>query len=287
MPLKVHGRDIVGSYLEIMGIKVGGINDYGYRCYCPFHQDKDPSFSISRRTGYWKCWAYCGSGNFYTLLRRMGVDTRGLKLKLAPGKYKPPSKPRPEEGEIMYYAMHQSPHMVIRGFGSGVTDRFQIGWKEETRETIFPIRNPDGILIAYLHSPGPGKYYYTGDQRGEAFFGAQFIKGWEGPIILVEGPVDVLRVWQLARIPAIATMGSVSWGQKQWLKKHSSGFISMMDRDKAGIEHTRSIWKHLKKATSIHFVKWDGSEKDPGEVMSSQRMHTLLDNTTPFPIFST
>lgn len=41
---------------------------------CPFHDDHNPSFSINRRKGVWKCWAGCGSGGLKDLAERLGVD---------------------------------------------------------------------------------------------------------------------------------------------------------------------------------------------------------------------
>lgn len=42
---------------------------------CPFHEDKNPSFSYSTTIPVWTCFAGCGSGNWQTYLeRRMGFD---------------------------------------------------------------------------------------------------------------------------------------------------------------------------------------------------------------------
>lgn len=38
---------------------------------CPFHDDKQPSFSISLVTGQWICFSGCGSGNLITLLSKI------------------------------------------------------------------------------------------------------------------------------------------------------------------------------------------------------------------------
>lgn len=39
---------------------------------CPFHDDRTPSFSGNSKSGLWKCFANCGSGNWYQFLARLG-----------------------------------------------------------------------------------------------------------------------------------------------------------------------------------------------------------------------
>ncbi|RYZ77787.1 MAG: hypothetical protein EOP05_00550 [Proteobacteria bacterium] len=44
---------------------------------CPLHPDTNPSFSISIRTGLWKCHAGCGAGDLFQLYGRLrGIDSK-------------------------------------------------------------------------------------------------------------------------------------------------------------------------------------------------------------------
>ena len=58
-------------YLEQMGVTCLG---YGYReatgC-CPLHEDYGPSFSINLETGLWIFFAGCGSGDLFSLYKRI------------------------------------------------------------------------------------------------------------------------------------------------------------------------------------------------------------------------
>ncbi len=40
---------------------------------CPFHNDRQPSLSIHRWKGTWKCFAGCGAGGVRDFARRLGV----------------------------------------------------------------------------------------------------------------------------------------------------------------------------------------------------------------------
>lgn len=43
---------------------------------CPFHDDRNNSFSVDLKTGKWKCHAGCGGGNFITFWAKL----HGLNL---------------------------------------------------------------------------------------------------------------------------------------------------------------------------------------------------------------
>jgi len=267
-----------------MGIDIKGENEYGYRCYCPFHSESDASFSVNATTGYWKCFAGCGNGSFIYLMKRLGYPTEGFSLPYIPRKGKPRPKPRPPESVVAFYARTPSPHLLERGFDADIQQRFEIGWKADTRETIFPMRDYDGTLLAYVHSPGRGKYYYKGDERGSALFGVQLIYGWEGDLILCEGTTDVLRIWQVGGVPAVATLGvTLSMGQVEWIKKIGKPVTCLFDNDAAGNKGRRDIWKRLQGRVTVRFPSWLPHEKDPDDITSSARLQELLENTVPFP----
>lgn len=61
---KVDIIEFIGRYLPL---KRAGSN---YKGLCPFHADKDPSFSVSREKGLWKCFG-CGlGGNIITFVEQ-------------------------------------------------------------------------------------------------------------------------------------------------------------------------------------------------------------------------
>lgn len=55
--------------LERLGVKLIGSDDEK-KARCPFHDDKNPSFSVNLADGAWKCWAGCGSGGVVELVAR-------------------------------------------------------------------------------------------------------------------------------------------------------------------------------------------------------------------------
>ncbi|MDP6395428.1 MAG: CHC2 zinc finger domain-containing protein [Desulfobacterales bacterium] len=49
----------------------------GYMGICPMHDDKEPSFSVDSRNGFWNCFGACKKGgNTITFCRTKGIDIK-------------------------------------------------------------------------------------------------------------------------------------------------------------------------------------------------------------------
>ena len=58
-------RELVENYVDLNGKGVGK---------CPFHDDKNPSFSVNEKENYWNCFSGCGGGSvidFWMKLNKM------------------------------------------------------------------------------------------------------------------------------------------------------------------------------------------------------------------------
>lgn len=50
---------------------------------CPFHSDRNPSFSVNLESGLWICFAGCGSGDIFSFYAKSkGLDPRKDFLKV-------------------------------------------------------------------------------------------------------------------------------------------------------------------------------------------------------------
>ena len=74
------------GYLEIYRTYVKNIKVQGDQAngLCPFHEDKNPSFSFNIETGNWKCFAGCGEGGYKTFQGKIRGDNTPLKATLEP-----------------------------------------------------------------------------------------------------------------------------------------------------------------------------------------------------------
>jgi len=58
------------NYIELNGKTSGQVS-----CLCPFHDDKNPSFSVNLGNGLWKCHVGCGGGDIFTMVEKMEKKT--------------------------------------------------------------------------------------------------------------------------------------------------------------------------------------------------------------------
>ena len=70
---------------HVRNIKVHGQQAKGL---CPFHEDKNPSFSFNIEDGKWKCFAGCGEGGYKTFQGKIRGEHRPMQ---------PPPMPKVEK----------------------------------------------------------------------------------------------------------------------------------------------------------------------------------------------
>ena len=61
---------------HVRNIKVHGQQAKGL---CPFHEDKNPSFSFNIEDGKWKCFAGCGEGGYKTFQGKIRGEDRPMQ----------------------------------------------------------------------------------------------------------------------------------------------------------------------------------------------------------------
>ena len=59
----------IETVLAEMGVELKGEGD-NKKAKCPFHNDKNPSFSVDLKTGSWKCFSGCGGGGVVELISK-------------------------------------------------------------------------------------------------------------------------------------------------------------------------------------------------------------------------
>ena len=151
---------------EYVALKRQGRNWVGH---CPFHQDKDPSFTVNEEKGLFHCFG-CGAGGnafrflmmmeglgFQEAVRRLG-ERAGIRVEATAGR----SKEREEEGrllELMAWAagfyhralMGAPPESAVkrylrkRGLKDETVREFQIGWAPPGWDTLLKAIRSQGL----------------------------------------------------------------------------------------------------------------------------------------------
>ena len=111
------------------------------------------------------------------------------------------------------------------------------------KRLIFPICNQDGQVIAFsgrlLDNSGFAKYKNTKEtpffHKKDVLYNMDLAKEYRESIIIVEGYLDVISLWQSGFRNVVATMGTaLTVSQAEWLKSYTDTVYISFDGDFAG-----------------------------------------------------
>ncbi|MFV0479812.1 MAG: DNA primase [Anaerorhabdus sp.] len=141
--------DIVSQYLPV--VKKGK----SFGAVCPFHDDHDPSLSLSQDKQIYKCFVCGAGGNVFTFVQNYEkcsfpeavvkvAEKVGIKLDYQPEQFASPKDPYKEEGykvlneaiRYMTYGLNSSGatdeknYLLQRGITANLIEMFEIGYNE-------------------------------------------------------------------------------------------------------------------------------------------------------------
>ena len=269
----------------------------GFTASCPFHEDKHPSFSISR-TGLWMCWSCKAAGNIKKLniamgggeadwkdsLKALGVQLRSVQFKAAPHK-KNDFRALPTDF-VAYPSEGTVPAIIAKRLRWNTIQHFQLGTSNEWRNRdrcIIPI-SFGGRVVGY-HGRALGEHtlprYYNPagfDIKEHVFNHDSCTVG--GEVILVEGAFNAMSMWEKGYPNTMAVFGTqFSTAQLgRILGVNPSNVVLCFDRDPSkivdGEERGHQGQKAAKKLGALLndavpvFVMPLPTGKDPNEISS-------------------
>jgi len=260
--------DYEAAYTERLGPpKSRSGKQLGY-C-CPFHGDKNPSFSVEKESGLWNCYAGCGSGNYITFISKLdGISTKevytrilkehGLDRESAPKKVTAPKKSAPYT--LKEYALEKRmDEDYLKGLGLKT-------YNGRNGACVFiPYMDETGrAKIRFRYHPTASKRFSWNDSRNEIKtygekleiipYGIWRLEDMRrhGYMILVEGESDCQTLWQWG-LPAIGIPGSTTFKEK-WIEKYLMGVDVYIhqESDEAGAHFVQNILEALRH------TEWDG-----------------------------
>ena len=178
--------------------------------------------------------------------------------------YKPPYFP---ESTLDNYKGHSLDSMLYlqgdqRKLTQKTIDEWEIGWDEEDRRIMLPIRNNDGRLVAYsgrlFESPGevrlnhkgkraPKYLHSKGFKRDYLLYGEHLRKSYLRTGYVMEGFFDVVYLWQLGYRNVFAIMGTyLSEIQQKKIKRWCEHVIVITDGDEPGREMGKTVSEALR-----------------------------------------
>ncbi len=181
--------------------------------------------------------------------------------------------------------LHYHDYLESRNYPRELISSYHIGvsrerWKPMSNRIIFPIRNLDGCIVGFsgrtifanYKGMGIPKWYHSkGLRKDEHLFNidraAKYI-GETGIAILVEGPLDVLRLEQAGIKNSVALMG-ISMSNKQvglLIQCGARKLLIALDNDNAGKTGAINVAERTKSFFATEHVIIPDGYKDIGEL---------------------
>jgi DNA primase len=268
--------------LDRLGIEYVGSRGNEIQGFCPGHkdrvghEDKNPSWYINSETGAHICFSCQFKGTLPYLvayLKQMwsddGLDFDAARKWLNEGgelseAFERAVNKKKEVFEDIVYVSEASLAAFVeppiealrsRGLTASAAAKHQILWDARMENWIIPIRNPrSGVLLGWQEKGYRGRFFRnrpTGVQKSKALFGWNNYAG--GDIIVVESPLDVVRLESVGISGGMATYGSLVSKEQLSLIKLADRVLIAMDADEAGQKSAAQI---AEATQALGFEAW-------------------------------
>lgn len=284
------------------------VND-NYRALCPFHDERTPSFLIHTTDLVGHCFGCGVGGSVETLLsrsrgitveearRHLGItaDDSLRKARAKKQNSRVPIRTYPESW-LAPWKKEAHEYVIRRGFTTKSLRAVGSLYDSHFKRQVFPHRDREGKLLGCTGRTCVGEepkwYHYWGYDKGQ-FLYQPFRLDSLRPILVVEGPFDLLWLYQNGVDNVVATLGAnLSESQSRALKDCGRRFILGYDSDTAGRTATDRAHKRLSHTSRVEFVQWpigahdwmDLNSEQIGEVLSHTTNYvqrSLIQNTNP------
>lgn len=296
--------DEMESLLDRLGIEYVGTRGDEVQGFCPKHEertgkvDRNPSWFINADNGAHICFSCGFKGSVYSLIAAMNnfylidgsydyddVDTwLNSQNDLLVALEKATSKPKEIFDELVYVseaslaAFTEPPDYALRsrGITADAAKKYQILWDRLRNNWIIPIRNPENNQLLGWQEKGYGTRFFknspAGMKKSLSLFGYDKYTG--GDMIVVESPLDVVRLESIGISGGVATFGSMVSDTQVNLIRNADRIIFAMDSDQAGLNASLYLLGLSKK---LRFEAWffDYSNTDMKDVGSMSRSEVM------------
>lgn len=269
---------------------------------CLFHDDSNPSMSFDQDTGLFLCFSCGKRGNIVTLAHKLGirVEHRG-ESSFVPDLDDPAAEaaafsrrmtealadddadlPTMPERSLTAFLAAETDYWTDRGLTDDTIAAWQLGYARFRNQAIIPVRAPftdelRGVIRRNL-TPGVQPKYLNprGFPKNQTLFGswmdADHDPDYPNRIVLGEGPMDAIKIWQ-AGFNGRAIMGSrLSRDQVTILLKYGvTEVILFLDDDTPGFKAAMSAYGRLHRKFEVSAAVYPQVRAtDPGDLSSRQ-----------------
>ena len=281
---------------------------------CPMHEritgdpDHNPSWFIHLTSGQHICFSCGYKGNlvqlvcdikeFYTpswdgvpaqydysmgnkwLAGAIEVTIEELKQALGkiPQYISPPPRPVPmSEARLAIYVSPPDEALEARQLTREAAVTYGVQWNRNTSTWILPLRDAQHATLLGWQEKGTVDRTFknrpTGLQKSKTLFGGNIQR--EDIAIVVESPLDCLRIYSAGYEGAVATCGAIVSEEQAKILRYSEKVIAAFDNpniDSAGKKASDQmrIWARKFGMNLFFFNYGDSGKKDPGDMTNEE-----------------
>ena len=256
---------------------------------CPFHDDRNPSFSVDLTTGKWKCHSTsCGkSGGLLTFSREIGerlpdniyrefIDEIGLKPKSRIVHQGDKEKPTwNEDGDILervekyrkrlYEDDELLEYWKRRGISPETLSSLFVGYDDKSKAFTIPHLAENREIVAIKRVPlNNGNYSWEGSKRSYLYLGG-LIKSLDpgDSLIIAEGEKDTLSLLDERFLNVVGSPSSEGFNDDPSLFDGVGDIFVLFDNDESGRNGALKVAKKVGYRSRV--VNWSKYEELIGE----------------------
>lgn len=266
--------------------------------YCLFHGDRHPSMAVNTEKGVFNCRSCGERGTIGRLARQLQLPQPTFTVEMVAHMVRQAKTEAEAQawGQVLPESWllqfrHDHPYWESR-LEPATIEYFGLGYDPLTDAATIPLRRPDGKLLGvtrrYLAPGAQPKYRHpTGVPRGGMLFGAHAVPAWPEELVVCEGMVDAMAVWETGT-PAVAIMtNQVSEVQALWIRRIEPQVVVVgLDNDPRGqgkpgrMRHGKwqkgsGVWSLLEAITDVKVTIVQWSAKDPADLPIAIRRSDL------------
>lgn len=272
---------------------------------CPGHkeitgkEDRSPSWWINSETGAHICFSCGFKGSLWSLIATaQGLrDANGI-LDYADAKdwlylsfdniqLGAPEEEQEEsifkevtnitESRLALFTLPPAHALAARGFTTQAAEKHQLLWDTVHSNWITVIRDPHSNKLLGWQEKGFSRRYFRnypqGVEKSTTLFGLNKYNG--GRMIIVESPLDVVRLESIGVTGGVSTYGSIISNTQLDLIKEADEIVFALDNDESGMNSSKKMLEHNFEAWYFNYGHTE--MKDVG-AMSRLEILTGLDN---------
>lgn len=281
--------EIVEKYLD----KIKRTGPTNIMARCPFHDDNNPSFTMSLDQGLYICFSCGEKGNIYTFLRGVGLSRNTIEATVESVKelletnksYRPSvtskkffkNEPLPES--LLGLFDYCPTDLLDAGFEEQILQKYDIGFDRINMRITYPLRDHHGNLVGIsgrtVVDAWPRYKIYDSDDLKDLGYPnhrtvekSEFIWnyhrvypdvyfGREDSLVLVEGFKAALWLIQCGIPNVVALMGIfLTTHQRVLVEKIRGPIYVFLDNNEIGRKATPRVAKILARTMPVHVVEY-------------------------------